>query len=80
MDIVQSNLNIILVLFFNFFLFGDTSSSNNISFEVMSGFVVSSDQSAMSLHEITEYSPRAVVWLVSIFKISWIWLDGQRWM
>ena len=38
-----------LCIFFHLFIFGDTLTSNNIPFAVMSRFIFSTDKSAMSL-------------------------------
>ena len=55
---------------FLFFFFGDTITSSNISYRVMSGVIFSTDQSVMSLLKYlcikTEYMPIAAVRLVNI--------------
>ena len=46
-----------LVVYFTYILFhGDTLTLNNITFGVMSGFIYSADQSAMSLLFKTNYT------------------------
>jgi hypothetical protein len=48
----------------------------------MSGFILSNALSAMNILIKTEYTPRAVFWLVSIYSnyVAYDWIVKDKWM
>ena len=67
----------------SFFLIiiGDTLTSSDIPYGVMSTFILSTDQSAMSLPILEVLKPNTHRELLSDWSmLSCVWLGGQRWM